>query len=357
MLIRSLLRRHRGAFALIACVLLATVTIPLAVYAAQDTAHAPTEPDIELISAVAAPDSVLMSRSITPSEYSLSSANVSYAVPDQSEDVESLSLTETSADTPEDTVPEPEEDSESAGFTVTVQFSDRDSIVCTTGAATLREILASVDYTVRDTDRMNIGLDEIISSECTVIVDTVEYREVTETEYIPYETITEEVQTIPRGTTQVMTAGVNGERQVVYTVEYVNGVETSRTKQYDYVNSYPVNEVILYGTGGVFYAPDGTAYSYSYCTTVRATYYNLGGNTASGTPVNDSVIATDPSVFPLGTSMYVINSTFDMGVKVACDTGGGVSGNLIDIWMDSSSPYYAQFASQGVWEMTAYILD
>ena len=339
------------------CVLLATVTVPLAVYAAQDSAHASVEPDIELISAAPASENVLMSGDMIPAGYSLSSANVSYAEIEAPDEKAAVALLSSDVNEDDDTNDDAEEVKESAEFTVTVQFSDRESIVCTTAAATLREILASADYEIRSTDRMSIDLDKIIDSDCTVIVDTVEYLDVTETESIPYETVTEEVQTIPRGTTQVVTAGAVGEREVVYSVEYVNGVETSRTKQYDYVTSYPVNEVTLYGTGGVFYAPDGTAYSYSYYTTVRATYYNLYGNTASGTPVGDGVIATDPSVFPLGTRMYVMNSTFDMGVKTACDTGGGVTGNLIDIWMDASSPYYAQFAAQGVWEMTAYILD
>ena len=162
---------------------------------------------------------------------------------------------------------------------------------------------------------------------------------------------------IPRGTYQTVTNGQNGSQDTVYTVEYLNGVEVSRTKEYDYVALYPTNEVVYYGVGGSFTAPDGNVYSYSYCVDVRATYYNVHGVTASGMPTGTNVVATDPSVFPIGTRMYVMNSTFDMGVKVAADTGGAVNGNLIDIWMDETCPYYEQFASQGVWDMIVYVLD
>ena len=242
-------------------------------------------------------------------------------------------------------------------FTVTLQFYDRDSITCSTSPLTLRELFAKVGYTQRDTDKLYAGLDDVIDSECTIMIDSVEYSTLTETESIPFEVETIDVQSIPRGTTQTVTDGAVGARDVVYTVEYVNGVEVSREKQYDYVVSEPVNQVEYRGVGGVLYAPDGNAYSYSYCVTVRATYYDLPGRTASGMPVGNNIVATDPSVFPLGTNMYVMSDSYDMGLRVAADTGGGVKGNLIDIWMDQSSPNFARFSSQGVAEMTAYILD
>lgn len=250
-----------------------------------------------------------------------------------------------------------EEPEEAVGFTVTIQFYDRDPITCTTGTTTLRQIMNAAGYPILDSERPSVDYDAVIDGDAWISVDKVEYKSVTVSEAIPFETETYEVQTIPRGTYQTATYGKNGSRDTVYTVEYLNGVEVSRTKEYDYVALYPTNQVNYYGTGGTFYAPDGTAYSYSYYVTVRATYYNIHGTTASGMPTGHNVIATDPSVFPLGTKMYVINDYFDMGVRIAADTGGAVKGNLIDIWMDETNPYYEQFAFGGVWEMKAYILD
>ncbi len=243
-------------------------------------------------------------------------------------------------------------------YTVTIGFYDRESITCTIGTpTTLWEILDLSGYTLRESDRPTVALDTVIDCDSWIMIDTVEYKEETVSTPIPYTSETVEVQTIPKGTYQTVVAGQNGSSDKVYTVEYVNGVEVSRTMQYEYISAYPVNEVNYYGIGGVLYAPNGQVYNYSYYTTVRATYYNLPGNTYTGLPVGDNIVATDPAVFPLGTRMYVMNGTLDMGERLAADIGGGVKGNLIDLWMNENSPNFEVFAPVGLWEMTAYILE
>jgi 3D (Asp-Asp-Asp) domain-containing protein len=62
--------------------------------------------------------------------------------------------------------------------------------------------------------------------------------------------------------------------------------------------------------------------------TVRSTGYSLPGHTATGLPVGWGVVAVDPSVVPLGTKLTIPG----YGEGVAADTGGGVRGNVIDIW-------------------------
>jgi 3D (Asp-Asp-Asp) domain-containing protein len=66
--------------------------------------------------------------------------------------------------------------------------------------------------------------------------------------------------------------------------------------------------------------------------TVSATCYDLSGRTATGMPVGHGVVAVDPSVIPLGTSMYVPG----YGNGVAADVGGGIKGDIIDLWMTPS---------------------
>ena len=63
--------------------------------------------------------------------------------------------------------------------------------------------------------------------------------------------------------------------------------------------------------------------------TVSATYYCLPGSTASGLPVGPGIMATDPSVIPLGTRAYVPG----YGNAVAADTGSAVKGFTIDLWV------------------------
>jgi 3D (Asp-Asp-Asp) domain-containing protein len=65
--------------------------------------------------------------------------------------------------------------------------------------------------------------------------------------------------------------------------------------------------------------------------TVTATGYCLKGTTATGLPVGPGIVAVDPSVIPLGTRMTIPG----YGEGVAADTGSGVPGARIDVWMSS----------------------
>ena len=66
--------------------------------------------------------------------------------------------------------------------------------------------------------------------------------------------------------------------------------------------------------------------------TVSATCYDLSGRTATGMPVGQGVVAVDPAVIPLGTRLYVPG----YGNGVAADVGGGIKGDIIDLWMTPS---------------------
>ena len=71
---------------------------------------------------------------------------------------------------------------------------------------------------------------------------------------------------------------------------------------------------------------------------VRAVAYTGGTMTALGTPVRYGVIAVDPSVIPYRSKVYIkeLNKVF-----VAEDCGGGIKGNIIDIYMPTLSQCYS----------------
>lgn len=65
-------------------------------------------------------------------------------------------------------------------------------------------------------------------------------------------------------------------------------------------------------------------------TVARVTSYCLTGRTASNTPVRPGVVATDPRVIPLGSTLTIEGLD---GLYVAEDTGGGVHGAHVDLWL------------------------
>lgn len=67
---------------------------------------------------------------------------------------------------------------------------------------------------------------------------------------------------------------------------------------------------------------------------VRAVAYTGGGYTALGTKARYGVIAVDPKVIPYRTKVYI--KELDK-VFVAEDCGGGIKGNIIDIYMNTQS--------------------
>lgn len=72
------------------------------------------------------------------------------------------------------------------------------------------------------------------------------------------------------------------------------------------------------------------------------------GYTATGTLAHEGVVAVDPHVIPLGTTLFVPG----YGIAVAADTGGAIVGNRIDLCMDS----YGDAVNFGRQTVRVYIL-
>ncbi|HEY5478629.1 MAG TPA: 3D domain-containing protein [Gaiellaceae bacterium] len=94
--------------------------------------------------------------------------------------------------------------------------------------------------------------------------------------------------------------------------------------------------------------PSGGSLAKGQQLTVSATNYCLKGSTASGLPVGPGIMASDPSVIPLGTRVSVPG----YGNAVAADTGSAVKGLTIDLWVASC----AKAAAYGRQTLTITIL-
>ena len=68
---------------------------------------------------------------------------------------------------------------------------------------------------------------------------------------------------------------------------------------------------------------------------VSITMYCLKGTTRSGLPVRPGIVAADPRVLPLGTTVDLYVGLKYYGRVLVDDTGGVIKGAIIDIWTPS----------------------
>jgi 3D (Asp-Asp-Asp) domain-containing protein len=167
-----------------------------------------------------------------------------------------------------------------------------------------------------------------------LVRDVIEYED----EPIPHRAELRYDGTIPLGQKVVLQVGADGAVRRSYDVRTVNDDRISRTLIGEETIA-PTNQVVLVGTkveNEVVPPGEGECRSNM---AVWATYYtaaSAGGTvTRTGTGVYKGIIATDPSVIPLGTRMYVPG----YGYGVAADTGGGVKGAHIDLAYGANDVY------------------
>lgn len=85
-----------------------------------------------------------------------------------------------------------------------------------------------------------------------------------------------------------------------------------------------------------------------YCCEIRPHICGTGtGITASGIPVRPGLVAVDPDVIPLGTTVYIDGQAY-----LAADTGGAILGNRIDIAVET----HAEALELGVREAEVFVL-
>ncbi len=189
-----------------------------------------------------------------------------------------------------------------------------------------------------DIDEVSPSLDSQIESDMCVQIVNVEKQELVQNEPINFETIVEKDENLDKSVSKVKSEGVNGEKEVTYEVIYKDGVETSRSVTSTKTIVEPKNEIVVKGTGQVYASRGGESINYKEKLNCVATAYSGDRTTATGrSPVRNpggiSTIAVDPSFIPLGSKVYVEG----YGYAIASDTGGAIKGNIIDLFLNSSS--------------------
>jgi 3D (Asp-Asp-Asp) domain-containing protein len=133
---------------------------------------------------------------------------------------------------------------------------------------------------------------------------------------------------LPAGAAVVESEGAPG-REVVFLEDRIeDGRVVSERETGERLLAAPVVRVVRKGAGPAALAAPGSRVARSFVTR-DATAYCLTGRTATGTRAGPGAVAVDPTVIPLGSRLYVEG----YGFGDAVDTGGGIRGLDVDLWM------------------------
>lgn len=216
------------------------------------------------------------------------------------------------------------------------------------------DAIAHFELELGENDKVNFDGGDRIFWGMDIRIDEVIFGTTSVLEEIPYETIEIPSQTVPKGERQIQTEGVNGVTGKIIHTKTVNGEIVLTDTVEETVFKKPVTEEVLVGTGGVYTAPDGKEYNYSYYIDVVATAYtHTGDPTYCGTVAEVGVIAVDPRYIPLRSNVYVIGNYGDYGVCRAEDIGGGIKRARIDVFLDTE----AECVQFGRRNMRCYVLE
>lgn len=223
-------------------------------------------------------------------------------------------------------------------------------------------------------DKVNLDLSTQIEKEMYLEVTRIGYNEKTETESIPYATVTIKTDKLLKGEQEVETEGVNGERTILMREKLVNGevVETTEVKELSRVE--PVDRVILEGTAtpksssssvnkssnstsnsnsssnsnsksssNSVVNVSGKAISYKSVLKGSCTAYTSapGALTSTGKVAQVGYVAVNPNIIPYGTELYICSEdgSFVYGYAIAADTGAALMNGsaLVDLYYNSES--------------------
>ena len=214
-------------------------------------------------------------------------------------------------------------------------------------STTVADFLEKYEVILNKLDRVEPGLEELVTE--STLVEVVRVEKVTDVVEEPtdFSVVTRNDSQLNRGTEKVVQQGSQGLVAKHYEVIIENGKEVSRELVKTETMKESLDRIVAVGTKAPqppkqvsrsnetsakeFYV-SSTAYTANCngCSGITATGINLRANP------DMKVIAVDPSVIPLGTRVYVEG----YGYAVAGDTGGAIVGNKIDVFFpDKASAY------------------
>jgi len=210
------------------------------------------------------------------------------------------------------------------------------------GLASAGIFLVGRDYSIPGTQ------EELDPYQAISVYRVAEYVDI-EQRTTSFETLWEADPELELDQTRMAREGQEGVRLERYAVTQVNGETVERELEDSWIQQEPLDRLMAYGTKVVLRTVDTPQGPLQYWRKVRVLVTSYSPSTAgtsptasnygitrSGKRATTGMVAVDPSVIPMGTSMFVPG----YGIGVAEDTGSAIIGRHIDVCYDDHNLVY-----------------
>lgn len=245
-----------------------------------------------------------------------------------------------------------------ADKTITFNYQNAE-LTIDTNAETVAAFLEEQQYTLNENETVFPALDTELKDGTAIHIQRMDTVVESSEKEIEFETEYRTTDDLYVDESRVVQDGENGIETTQVTTKTYNGSQLNQTTDV-FISKEPVPKIIEEGTKeypveeteSATEAYTGSTESYSAPATesyeepqsssnaggwmnFTATAYDptVGDTTRMGTPARVGVIAVDPNVIPLGSTVEVEG----YGVFSAEDTGGAIKGNKIDIFVSTHS--------------------
>ncbi len=234
-----------------------------------------------------------------------------------------------------------------SGMTITIDrakpvtvWVDGSPLQTRSHANTVGGVLAEMNVMLLEDDYTRPALDEPIQAGGEVHVVRVMHKLEIRREPIDFETYWEPNDSLELDSEALAQDGVPGVRELRDRVVYEDGTEIGRNQVVNQIITAVQNRIYNYGTKIVVRDLPTSSGSLQYWRKIRMTATSYSASTSGvsrsvswygiarcGQALRRGIVAVDPYVVPLGTTVYVEG----YGAGLACDTGSGVIGKHIDL--------------------------
>jgi 3D (Asp-Asp-Asp) domain-containing protein len=232
--------------------------------------------------------------------------------------------------------------------------ADGECLTVSAGAATAADALREAGILLGPLDRVEPALNQPVHAGDRIQVSRVEMSVIREEIIEPHEKMVLEDPDLRPGIVVRVREGQDGKVLREVRVWKKDGVETQRGVLSEKRRQKRIDAVEMWGTASL---PSRGA-AVRRCLIMEATAYDPGpiscgrfadGRTSTGLKAGKGVVAVDPRVIPLGSSLYIEG----YGLAVAGDVGGAIKGMRIDLGFDT----YREAIRYGRRKVRVYLLD